>query len=53
MLGFQDTGALLAFLLTIGSAALCVVYGSVNWNKPSPEEEKKEIAEENAWEKRS
>jgi hypothetical protein len=53
MLGFRDTGALLAFLLTIGSAALCVVYGIVNWNKPSPEEEKEEIAEESAWEKRS
>lgn len=51
MFGFQDTGALLAFLLTIGAAVLCVVYGVVNWNKPSPEEENREVAEELEWEK--
>jgi len=32
---------LLAFLLTIGSAIGCVVYGLVNWNKPSADEEGK------------
>ena len=48
MLGLGDVGVSLAFLLTLGSAALCAVYGFINWNKPSPEEE---IAEEEAWER--
>ena len=52
MLGFQDLGAFLAFLLTIASALACVVYGVVNWNKPAPEEETKEIREEQEWEAR-
>ena len=51
MLGLGDVGGSLAFLLTLGSAALCAVYGFVNWNKPSPDEEVAEIAEEEAWEK--
>ena len=41
----------LAFVLTLGSAALCAVYGFLNWNKPAPAEEAREIAEEEAWEK--
>jgi hypothetical protein len=52
MLGFTDTGALLAYLLTIGAALLCIVYGIINWNKPSSDEERKEIKEESEWEKR-
>jgi hypothetical protein len=52
MLGFSDAGALLAYLLTIGAALLCIVYGILNWNKPSQEEERKEIKEETEWEKR-
>lgn len=51
MLGLGDWGVSLAFLLTLGSAALCAVYGFANWNKPTPEEEIKEIAEEEAWER--
>ena len=51
MLGLGDVGGSLAFLLTLGSAALCAVYGFVNWNKSSPDEEVAEIAEEEAWEK--
>jgi len=51
MLGFQDAGALLGFLLTIAAAVLCVVYGVVNWNKPTPAEESKEVNEELEWEK--
>lgn len=50
MLGLGDWGVSLAFLLTLGATALCVIYGLINWNKPSPEEEIKEIAEEEAWE---
>ena len=49
MFGLGDLGVSLAFLLTLGSAALCSVYGFINWNKPSPEEE---IAEEEAWEQK-
>ena len=33
MLGFQDKWVLLAYLLSIGSSLLCVIYGIVNWNK--------------------
>ena len=51
MLGLGDWGVSLAFLLTLCATALCVGYGFVNWNKPGPEEEIKEIAEEEAWEK--
>jgi len=51
MFGLGDLGVSLAFLLTLGSAALCAVYGFINWNKPSPEEEIAEIAEEETWEK--
>ena len=50
MLGLGDWGVSLAFLLTLASAALCVVYGFVNWNKPGLAEEIREIAEEEAWE---
>ncbi len=45
-LGFADPWITLAFLLCLGSAALCVIYGYLNWNsggdapeKPSPEDE--------------
>ena len=52
MLGVGDWGVSLAFLLTLGSAAFCVVYGFVNWNNPGPDEEVREIVEEEEWEKR-
>ena len=51
MLGLGDWGVSLAFILTLASTVLCAVYGFINWNKPSPEEEVEEIAEEEAWEK--
>lgn len=50
MLGLGDFGVSLAFILTLVSTALCAVYGLINWNQPSPEEEVAEIAEEEAWE---
>ena len=50
MLGLGDWGVSLAYLLTLGTAALCAVYSFINWNTPSPEEEIREIAEEEAWE---
>lgn len=52
MLGLGDWGVSLAFLLTLGSAAFCVVYGFVNWNQPGPDEEVREIVEEEEWETR-
>jgi len=51
MLGLGDMGVSLAYLLTLVSTAFCVIYGLINWNKPSPDEEIREIAEEEAWEK--
>lgn len=51
MWGLGDWGVSLAYLLTLGATALCALYGFFNWNKPSPEEEIKEIAEEEEWEK--
>lgn len=50
MLGLGDWGVGLAFVLTLCSTALCAVYGALNWNKPAPAEEAREIAEEEAWE---
>ena len=32
MLGLADAGVTAAFLFSIGSALLCVVYGLVHWN---------------------
>lgn len=34
MFGITDPGVALAFILMLASAALCVVYGALNWNKP-------------------
>jgi len=51
MFGFGDVWVLLAYVLTIGSVILCVVYGIVNWNKPK-EDENAEIAEEAVWEEK-
>jgi uncharacterized Tic20 family protein len=33
MLGIQDPGVWLAYLLCILSMLLCVVYGAMNWDK--------------------
>lgn len=33
MWGIQDGWVLAAYLLCIGSAALCVIYGLANWNR--------------------
>ncbi len=38
MLGLQDVSILLAYLLSAGSAVLCVVYGVLNWNKDDDSE---------------
>ena len=51
MLGFEGFGIFAAYVLSILSTLLCVVYGIVNWNKP-PQDETKEIEEEIKWEKK-
>lgn len=33
MLGLPDASIWLAYLLSIGGALLCIIYGIVNWNK--------------------
>ena len=50
MLGLGDFGVSLAYVLTLGATAVCVIYGCINWNKPAPEAVAQEIAEEEAWE---
>ncbi len=52
MLGLSGIGVALAYVLTILSTVLCVVYGIVNWNKPDEKEEKTEIVEEAKWEQK-
>lgn len=52
MLGLSGSGVVAAYVLTILSAALCVWYGIVNWNKPEGSDEKTEIAEEAKWEQK-
>lgn len=52
MLGFSDFWVFLAYTGSILVTALCVVYGIVNWNRPFPDEEKREIEEELEWEKK-
>ena len=51
MLGLGDLGVSLAYGLSLGATAVCVVYGCVNWNKPAPEVVAREVAEEAAWER--
>lgn len=51
MLGIEGTGVVLAYLLSILSTLICVVYGIVNWNKP-PKDQAREIEKEIKWEKK-
>ena len=48
MLGLGDSWVLFAFVLSVLSVAACVVYGIINWNKGS-EEEQQQINEEIQW----
>lgn len=50
MFGLEDTWVMLAYVLCIASAGLCVVYGLVNWNK-GQESEPVQLDEEAKWEK--
>jgi hypothetical protein len=38
MLGLPDASIWLAYLLSVGGAVLCVVYGIMNWNKDNGDE---------------
>ncbi len=51
MFGLQDFGVTAAYALTVLSAAACVIYGIVNWNKPK-EDLEAELREEKEWEAR-
>lgn len=49
VLGIPDFGIWSAFLLCVGSAIACVVYGIVNWNRGA-DDESQQIKEEAGWE---
>ena len=49
MLGFDDVWILVAYLLCVASAILCVVYGLINWNR-GREDETHQVEEEKKWE---
>lgn len=51
VLGIPDFWIWSVFLLCLGSALLCVIYGLINWNKGA-ESENFDIAEESAWEEK-
>ncbi|MCK4998534.1 MAG: hypothetical protein KAS23_03330 [Anaerohalosphaera sp.] len=44
MLGIESKGVLLAYMLCIASALLCVVYGAINWNKGQETTEPDDVA---------
>jgi hypothetical protein len=52
MLGITDVSVLLAYLLSIASAILCLVYGIVNWNT-GKDKELQQIEEEAKWEEKN
>jgi len=49
MLGINDPWILAVYLLCLCSAAACVIYGVLNWNKGG-DNEPAEIKEETTWE---
>lgn len=50
MLGIPDFWIWSAYILCIISAAVCVLYGALNWNK-GRENEMQQVEEESKWEK--
>jgi hypothetical protein len=44
MLGIEDVWVLLAYLLSIGSALLCVVYGALTWNRGAEPVKQEDVA---------
>ncbi|MGB9978511.1 symporter small accessory protein [Methanobacterium sp.] len=51
VLGIDDPWVWSAYILTILSMLLCVVYGALNWNK-GDEDEEEQIKEEIEWHKK-
>jgi hypothetical protein len=49
MWGIQDGWVLAAYVLCIGSAALCVVYGVLNWNRGDDAGEAVDTAADVKW----
>ena len=49
LLGIPDFWIWSAFVLCLASAALCVIYGVINWNKGA-DDESNQIKEEATWE---
>lgn len=50
VLGIDDPWVWSAYILTILSMLLCVIYGAINWNKG--DEEEVQIKEEMEWHKK-
>lgn len=48
VLGFADFYVFLAYILVFLSAALCVIYGAVNWNREG-DVSNEELEEEKRW----
>ncbi|MEA4894142.1 MAG: hypothetical protein VB064_02655 [Oscillospiraceae bacterium] len=42
MLGLTDVSICLAYLLSVGSAIFCVVYGVLNWNRDGSDEKEED-----------
>ena len=51
VLGIDDPWVWSAYILTILSMLLCVIYGALNWNK-GDEDEEAQIKEEMEWHKK-
>ena len=51
VLGIDDPWVWSAYILTILSMLLCVIYGALNWNKGDDDEEA-QIKEEMEWHKK-
>lgn len=51
MLGIEDPGIYLGYILTIAGLIACVVYGAINWNK-GKESDIEEIQKDLNWEEK-
>ncbi len=51
VLGIDDPWVWSAYILTVLSMLLCVIYGALNWNKGG-EDEEEQIKEEMEWHKK-
>ena len=51
MLGLEGSGVYIAYILSVLSSLLCIIYGIMNWNKGGIREDT-EIKETMEWEKK-